>query len=122
MSTSADFFEAAATGDIEYLKQHVQKSKNAKNERGWTALHFAARFGQLEAAQLLKDSGADLTLVNGEGKIASQVATFWGNDAIAKLLAVAPPPPKEEVTGAVSVGSPFPDNYSAVFAGNSLNR
>ncbi|CEP07912.1 hypothetical protein [Parasitella parasitica] len=117
---SVTLFEAAAEGNLDYLKKNV-KFANEKNERGWTPLHFAARFGQLEAARFLKDNKADLSIVNGEGKTAAQVASFWGNDEIAKLLTVAAAP---VVTGSAvgAGGSPYPDNYTAVFAGNPLNR
>ena len=82
-------------------------------------LHFAARFGQLETAKVIKESGGDLNITNGEGKTASEVASFWGNDEIAKLLA---PAKVESATEAVATSSPYPDNYTAVFAGNPLNR
>lgn len=110
-------FEAAANGDLDYLKKNSRQTELA-NERGWTALHFAARFGQLEVAKFIKQTGFDLSITNGEGKTASQVAAFWGNDEIAKLLA----PASKETSGTVAPVSPFPDNYTAVFAGNPLNR
>ncbi|KAI8643913.1 hypothetical protein BD408DRAFT_450980 [Parasitella parasitica] len=117
---SMTLFEAAAEGNIDYLKRNI-KLINEKNERGWTPLHFAARFGQLEAAKFLKGSEADVSIVNGEGKTAAQVASFWGNDKIAQLLTVdAAPVATGSAVGAD--GSPFPDNYTAVFAGNPLNR
>jgi NAD+ diphosphatase len=117
MSSNETIFEAAAAGDIEFIQKNI-KQLNEKNERGWTPLHFAARFGQKAVAQLLKENGADLTMVNGEGKTAAQVAAFWGNDAIAQLLTIA-----TSTSATISVaGSPYPDNYTAVFAGNPLNR
>lgn len=115
MSSNKTIFEAAAAGDCEFVQKHI-KQLNEKNERGWTPLHFAARFGQKQVAQLLKEKGADLTILNGEGKMAGQVAAFWGNDEISQLLTVAP------VTAPSTTRSPFPDNYKAVFAGNPLNR
>lgn len=118
---STTIFEAAAEGNLDYLKKNT-KLVNDKNERGWTPLHFAARFGQLEVAKLLKDNKADLSIVNGEGKTAAQVASFWGNDEIAKLLTVAAAPVPTSSTHGLASGSPFPDNYTAVFAGNPLNR
>lgn len=110
-------FEAAANGDLDYLKKNSRQTELA-NERGWTALHFAARFGQLEVAKFIKQTGFDLSITNGEGKTASQVAAFWGNDEIAKLLA----PASKETSVTAATVSPFPDNYTAVFAGNPLNR
>lgn len=115
-SNHSNLFEAAAAGDIDYLLKNKSQI-NDKNERGWTALHFAARFGQLEAAEFLQKNGADLSIANGEGKTANQVATFWGNDQIAKLLT-----PHVEETTVTQTSALFPDNYTAVFAGNPLNR
>jgi NAD+ diphosphatase len=113
-SNETTIFEAAAAGDVEFIQKHI-KQLNEKNERGWTPLHFAARFGQKAVSRLLKDNGADLSIVNGEGKTAGQVAAFWGNDEIAQLLTIAAPT-------AAATGSPYPENYTAVFAGNPLNR
>lgn len=114
-SNNSNLFEAAAAGDVDYLKKN-KSLINDKNERGWTALHFAARFGQVEAAEFLQKNGADLSTANGEGKTASQVASFWGNDQIAKMLT-------PNVEKPIDIASPlFSDNYTAVFAGNPLNR
>ncbi|KAI8074329.1 uncharacterized protein B0P05DRAFT_473283 [Gilbertella persicaria] len=109
--SSNDIFEAAAAGDLEFLKRNLPLV-NQKNERNWTPLHFTARFGQLEAAKFLKEKGADLLATNAEGKTAAQVAKIWGNTSVAELLSV-----KEELKE-----SPFPENHVSVFAGNPLNR
>lgn len=112
----SDIFEAAATGDLKFLEKNV-KLFNEKNERGWTPLHFAARFGHLEVAKFLKEHKVDLTHINNEGKTAGQVAEFWGYDEIAKLIS----PPTIDTSNTIT-RSPFPDNYQSIFAGNPLNR
>ncbi|KAI8090857.1 NUDIX hydrolase domain-like protein [Thamnidium elegans] len=117
-SDSGNVFEAAAAGDLKFLEKNV-KLLNEKNERGWTSLHFAARFGHLQVATFLKEHHVDLNHINNEGKTASQVAAFWGNDQIAKLLTVEKP---DTTTIVTSSSSPYPDNYTAIFAGNPLNR
>ncbi|KAG0765273.1 hypothetical protein G6F29_007656 [Rhizopus arrhizus] len=106
----SNVFEAAASGNLDYLKNNV-KNLNDKNERGWTPLHFAARFGQLETVEFLKKNKVNLSEVNSEGKTAHQLATLWGNEEIAKLL--------QESAPTVNL---FPDNHTAVFAGSPLNR
>ncbi|KAI8991537.1 hypothetical protein BDF20DRAFT_813157 [Mycotypha africana] len=119
-NNSNDIFEAAASGDLEYIKKNI-KSIHNKNERGWTPLHFAARFGQLEVAQLLKQNKADLTIETDDGKTASQLATLWGQEPIAQLLSV-PATSLTSVEDKAPTTFPFPDNYVAVFSGNPLNR
>ncbi|EIE90650.1 hypothetical protein RO3G_15361 [Rhizopus delemar RA 99-880] len=109
--SSSNVFEAAASGDLDYLKSNV-KNLNDKNERGWTPLHFAARFGQLETVEFLKKNKVNLSEVNSEGKTAHQLATLWGNEEIAKLL-------QEE---SAPTANPFSNNHTAVFAGSPLNR
>ncbi|KAG2209695.1 hypothetical protein INT47_001841 [Mucor saturninus] len=115
-SNHSNLFEAAAAGDIDYLQKNKSQI-NDKNERGWTALHFAARFGQLEAAEFLQKNGADLSMTNGEGKTASQVAIFWGNDKIAKLLT-----PHVEEKATTHTNPLFPDNYTAAITIYGWNR
>lgn len=107
---SSNAFEAAASGDLEYLKNNL-KNINDKNERGWTPLHFSARFGQQEIAQFLKENNVKLSETNSEGKTASELAAFWGNEVIAKLLQAES-----------STASLFTDTHVSVFAGNPLNR
>ncbi|KAI8983599.1 hypothetical protein BDB01DRAFT_722727 [Pilobolus umbonatus] len=115
MSSSVNVFEAAAVGDIEYLK--INKVQlNSVNERGWSSLHFAARFGQKQAVQYLIQSKVDPSIINHEGKTAYEVAVFWGNDDIAELLKVISTKTEELFP------SPFPENYTALFSGNPLNR
>jgi ankyrin repeat protein len=58
-----DLFEAAALGKTELLGTLVGRSKrraNGYSPDGFTPLHLAAFFGQLEAARLLLDRGADI--------------------------------------------------------------
>lgn len=115
-ATKEDLFEAAAAGDLELLKKNAE-SLNQKNDRGWTLLHFAARYGQLPVVQYLLTTSCDLSAVNSEGKTADQVAEFWGFDQIAQLIRSA--------TGGGNRGSGesrFPSNRTNFFAGSPLNR
>ncbi|KAF7726885.1 Peroxisomal NADH pyrophosphatase nudt12 [Apophysomyces ossiformis] len=111
---SSNIFEAAASGDITYLKQHVHEL-GTKNERDWTALHFAARYGQAEVAEYLTQRNAgDLEAVNSEGKTPLQLAQFWGSDHVVKIL--------QQVGQPKALAGPFPPNRSHFFGGNHLNR
>jgi uncharacterized protein len=60
--TELDVFEAAAFGRIERLQELLDDDPElaaALAPDGFTALHFAAFFGQPEAARLLLERGAD---------------------------------------------------------------
>jgi uncharacterized protein len=61
-----DIFAAAALGRNDDLRRALtQPSRvSAYAYDGWTPLHLAAFFGQLEAARLLLDSGADVQAVS----------------------------------------------------------
>ena len=50
------------SGNIEAVKQHLAAGTdvNAKLDRGYTALHYAAHEGHKEIAQLLIAAGADV--------------------------------------------------------------
>lgn len=115
---SSTIFEASASGDIEYIKKHLGDI-GAKNERGWTALHFAARYGQLQVAEfLVQQKGCDLSATNSEGKTALEVAEFWGFDQVADLLRSASSKDDEKKSDT----SRFPANRTNFFAGSPLNR
>ncbi|KAI7883134.1 peroxisomal NADH pyrophosphatase NUDT12-like protein [Lichtheimia hyalospora FSU 10163] len=119
---SNNVFEAAASGDIGYLEKH-KSDIGSKNERGWTVLHFAARYGQRQVVDLvLQLAGCDREATNSEGKTAAQVAQFWGYDDIAKLLDTS----KQETTTTSSSQQqqqqPFPPNNVNFFAESPLNR
>lgn len=68
LMSSTTIFEAAAEGDIAYLQAHTSEI-STKNDRGWTPLHFAARYGQLEVVKYLKEQNVPTDAVNSEGKV-----------------------------------------------------
>ena len=56
-----DVFAAAATGRVDDLRRSLSPATvNAYSYDGWTPLHLAAFFGQLEAVRVLVDAGADV--------------------------------------------------------------
>jgi ankyrin repeat protein len=60
-----DVFAAAATGRLDDLRRTVDADTvNWYAYDGWTALHLAAFFGHLDAANLLIESGADVRAVS----------------------------------------------------------
>jgi uncharacterized protein len=64
-------FEAAALGDIPALNAALAQEPNAVRAYsvdGWTALHLAAHFGQIEAAKALLAAGANVTAHSWNGQ------------------------------------------------------
>jgi cytohesin len=61
---------AAAVGNIEAVKQHlvVGTDVDAKDERGWTPLHFATLRGHKKVVELLIAKGADVNPKNNAGE------------------------------------------------------
>jgi cytohesin len=62
-----DIFDAAATGNVAVAKALLDGDRASVDDRGpdgYTALHFAAAFGQLEIARLLLGRGADPNVVS----------------------------------------------------------
>ncbi|KAL1915386.1 uncharacterized protein VTP21DRAFT_6844 [Calcarisporiella thermophila] len=111
-------FQAAATGDISYIQAHTNEI-NAKNEKGWTPLMFAARYGQIPVIEALINLGADSSVRNNEGKTAAQLSAFWGHNEAASLLELKAPISTEIKPASIEIQQRETTNY---FAGNPLNR
>ena len=64
MASAEDIYEAAKEGDVA-LQEILKNSANnidVKDGDGWTALHWAAIEGHLQAAQLLMSSNASVSM------------------------------------------------------------
>jgi len=105
LQISVSLYEAADGGDLarltSMLAEHVELV-HRRDDDGWTALHWAARFGREEAARLLIEHGADVNAVqekSGEtdsedelrqkekdGRTPLHSAVYSGNIAIVRLL------------------------------------
>jgi len=87
---SVDIHEAARTGNIKAVKQHIAAGTdvNAKeDDSGWNALHYAARGGHKETAELLIANGADVNAKQDNyGMTPLHRAAVWDHEEIAKLL------------------------------------
>ncbi|KAJ2957854.1 hypothetical protein NQZ79_g6476 [Umbelopsis isabellina] len=119
--SSTSIFEAAAGGDIAYLQAHTSEI-STKNDRGWTPLHFAARYGQLEVVKYLKEQNVPTDIVNSEGKTAYAMAEFWGFDEVAKVLKPDDKPTESATQEDTVVKHKFRSNNVNYFAGSPLNR
>ncbi|KAK7496825.1 hypothetical protein BaRGS_00011805 [Batillaria attramentaria] len=82
------FFDSAATGNVQEIKSLMGGAVevNSKNERGWTALMFAARNGQLPVMEVLIEKGCDVNIMNASGQTALDIASFWNHTDCATFL------------------------------------
>jgi uncharacterized protein len=66
LGAELDVFAAAATGDVVALREALEQpgTINAYAYDGWTPLHLAAFFGQLEVLNTLLAAGADIHAVS----------------------------------------------------------
>lgn len=84
-----DVFAAAATGRMGDLRRSATGAMvNSYAYDGWTPLHLAAFFGNLDAARVLLDAGADVHAVsrNGLANTPLHAATAGKHREIALLL------------------------------------
>ncbi|KAF9973599.1 Peroxisomal NADH pyrophosphatase nudt12 [Actinomortierella ambigua] len=100
----SNIFEDAATGNLESLKALDRQRLEAKNDRGWTPLMFAARYGHAALVEyLLGTAKVDANAVNKEGKTAADLAEFWGaTEALAILDKYSPRVPQASAPQGVS--------------------
>ncbi len=81
--------EAVTNNDIDGVRFFSKSSAaviNQKNFGGATALHLAARQGNLEMARILVENGADVNAIDLEGWTPLMRAAFFQNDEIVDLL------------------------------------
>ncbi|KAK3097530.1 hypothetical protein FSP39_010491 [Pinctada imbricata] len=57
-----------------------------RNDKGWTALMFAARNGNVDVINTLLEKGCDVNLVNKTGQTAQDIAFFWDQGNASKVL------------------------------------
>jgi len=87
-STDISIWIAAATGNIEAVKQHLAAGSdvNAKGEWDRTPLHLAALEGRKETAGLLIAEGADVNAGDDDGRTPLLFAAANGHKEVATLL------------------------------------
>jgi ankyrin repeat protein len=90
LGAEVDVFAAAATGRLPELAEALGQpgAISAYSYDGWTPLHLAAFFGQLDAARLLVEAGADLQAVsrNSNANTPLHAATAGKHQAVALML------------------------------------
>lgn len=85
---SGDLVQAAIEGDAEAFKSlNGREDLNASDENGWTALHIAAREGNVEIVRLLlAQPGIEVNSMNKWKSTPLMIAAGSGNLAIIDLL------------------------------------
>ena len=90
LGADVDVFAAAATGRVSELAEALAQpgTIGAYSYDGWTPLHLAAFFGELDAARLLVEAGADLQAVsrNSMANTPLHAATAGKHQAVAVML------------------------------------
>ena len=83
-----DLIESVKRGRVEIVHAFLAKgaSANARDERGGSALHWAAARGEAGVAELLLANGADVDGRDGSGRSPLEVAEIRGKPELAGLL------------------------------------
>lgn len=79
---------AAMLGKMKQLRELVAAGANvdAADERGWTALMYAADRNEVGAVEFLLEQGASATLRNNANQTAAEIADMKGNDEVAEVF------------------------------------
>ena len=112
MSGVTKLHEAVRRGDLNGIRVLLDASRALANSRSQTdargtyPLHVAAEFGKAEAARVLLDYGADVSLLDAENDaIALGWAAFFGRpEVVVVLLAAASEPSQRNKHGLTPLG------------------
>ena len=83
-----DFIELCKSGNAVKVEEAIRNGANinAKNNKGWTALMWAAYYGHAEVAEVLLKHGADVNSKDNDGWTALMWAASWGKTEVAEVL------------------------------------
>lgn len=81
----------AINGHTKPMKTILSQGKdfiniNRASSLGWTALHYACKYGQLEACNLLLDFEAEILVTNSAGQTPLHIAAMYGNEDCLRTL------------------------------------
>jgi ankyrin repeat protein len=112
VSSVTKLHDAVKRGDLASVKALLEENRDLANSRsetdarGTTPLHVAAQFGQAEAARMLLEYGADVSLLDSENdSIALCWAAFFGRpEVVAVLLEAGSEPSQRNKHGLTPLG------------------
>ncbi|XP_067666461.1 NAD-capped RNA hydrolase NUDT12-like isoform X1 [Haliotis asinina] len=98
-------FDSAAKGNVEHVLTLLKAAVDvdAKNDRGWTALMFAARNGQVSVIKSLLEQGSSVNILNSSGQTALDIANFWNHSDASSALSDSTVVPTQECRNYYSV-------------------
>jgi len=80
---------SALAGEHKEMARELLERGQCWNEAsgaGWTPLHYAAHYGDIETARFLLEHDADTSIANSDGKTATQLALEKGHTDLARIL------------------------------------
>jgi len=92
-----DIFTASALGEadlVESLVENDPRLLNARDYRGDTALHWAAKRGQKKVVDVLLARGVHADIKGHYGSSPLEYAAYWGHAAVAEVLLAGGADPK----------------------------
>src|SRR5262245_14896188 len=102
MSETTDLHNAVKRGDLTMTKRLLERDSSLANARSETdvrrtyPLHVTAEFGQAQAAKLLINYGADVTLLDSENDATPlSWAAFFGRPEVVEVLLAAGSEPSQ---------------------------
>ena len=102
MSTVTLLHDAVKRGDLEDIRtlldddRRLANSRSETDPRGTYPLHVAAEFGQVSAARVLLEYGADVSLLDGENEaIPLCWGAFFGRPEVVTILLQAGSEPNQ---------------------------
>ena len=84
-----NMFKAVQLGDIDHIESVIKLDPRllvVKDERGWTPLHYAARWNRVDSANLLLNYGAELKLRDFSGRTPLDLAKEYESQEMVSYL------------------------------------